>query len=93
MIWNVNVLAEVCRFYDPSQLWGWEWFYVKDSHGLFHCVSFQTQQKLQEQVMQQLKEQLQLNVIQQTQLLQQGPNKVKTSSIGSLLVSVCLSWV
>ena len=41
--------------------------------------------------MQQLKEQLQLNVIQQTQLLQQGPNKVKTSSIGSLLVSVCLS--
>ena len=41
----------------------------------------QTQQKLHEQVLQQLQEQLQMNILQQTQLIQQGPNKVLLSSL------------
>lgn len=61
--------------------------------------SFQTQAKLQEQVLQQLNEQLQVNVMQQTQLMQQqaaGKQKldikqVSWCQIHVLLFSFCTS--
>ena len=43
--------------------------------------SLQTQQKLQEHTLQQLQEQLQLNIMQQTQLMQQQAAVAASSSI------------